>query len=139
MSIRSALVAGLGLATIGAGGALAHHSSALFDGGKEVVVEGTVKDFQYTNPHSWLLVEAVDTAGKQFQWSFEAEGPSTLLRSGIKKSSLRPGDRVTVRGHPLKDGRAGGVIISVTKHDGTLLHAPMGGSAPAGPDGPMLR
>lgn len=137
MSIRSALSAGLGLVLISAGGALAHHSSALFDGRKEVVVEGTVKDFQYTNPHSWLLVEAVDASGKQVQWSFEAEGPSTLLRAGIKKSSLRPGDRVSVRGHPLKDGRAGAVMISVTKHDGTLLHAPLGSSAPTGRDVPM--
>ena len=110
-----------------AGAAAAHHSGAMFDGTKTAVLQGTVKEFQYTNPHSWLVVNVPDAAGKVTEWSFEAEGPSTLLRAGIKKSSLMPGDKVTVRGHPLKDGRPGGGLVDVTKADGSVLN-PRGGS-----------
>jgi hypothetical protein len=104
------------------GAALAHHSGAMFDSSKEVSLAGTVKEFQYTNPHSWLVVNVPDARGKVTEWSFEAEGPSTLLRAGIKKSSLTPGDKVTVKGHPLKDGRPGAGLVSVTKADGTMLN-----------------
>ena len=94
----------------------------MFDGTKTATLQGTVKEFQYTNPHSWLVVNVPDAAGKVTEWSFEAEGPSTLLRSGIKRSSLMPGDKVTVRGHPLKDGRPGAGLVDVTKADGTVLN-----------------
>jgi hypothetical protein len=116
----------------GAGVAFAHHSGAMFDSTKEVSLAGTVKEFQYTNPHSWLVVNIPDASGKVTEWSFEAEGPSTLLRSGIKKSSLMPGDKVTVKGHPLKDGRPGAGLVSVTKADGTVLTP----SARVGPRAP---
>ena len=105
-----------------AGAAFAHHSGAMFDGTKTATLQGTVKEFQYTNPHSWLVVNVPDAAGTVTEWSFEAEGPSTLLRSGIKRSSLMPGDKVTVRGHPLKDGRPGAGLVDVTKADGTVLN-----------------
>ena len=113
-----------------AGAAAAHHSGAMFDATKEVSLEGTVKEFQYTNPHSWLVVNVPDASGKVTEWSFEAEGPSTLLRAGIKKSSLMPGDKVTVKGHPLKDGRPGAGLMNVTKADGTVLN-PRGAPPPA--------
>jgi hypothetical protein len=122
------------LLLVSAGAASAHHSGAMFDAKKEVSLEGTVKEFQYTNPHSWLVVNVPDAAGKVTEWSFEAEGPSTLLRAGIKKSSLQPGDKVTVKGHPVTDGRPGGSRMNVTKADGTVLSprpAPPGGR-PAG-------
>ena len=115
--------------------ALAHHSGAMFDPTKTVTLEGTVKEFQYTNPHSWLVVNVPDASGKVTEWSFEAEGPSTLLRAGIKKSSLMPGDKVTVKGHPLKDGRPGAGLMNVTKADGTVLNprpGAGGGSATRG-------
>ena len=122
----------VGLAALAAGPALAHHSGAMFDAAKEVTLQGTVKEFQYTNPHSWLVVNVPDSAGKVTEWSFEAEGPSTLLRAGIKKSSLQPGEKVTVKGHPLKDGRPGAGLINVTKADGSVLNPrPGAGPAPA--------
>ena len=108
------------------GAALAHHSAAMFDQSKEVTLQGVVKEFQYTNPHSWLIVSVPNATGKVTDWSFEAEGPSTLLRAGIKKTSLAPGEKVTVKGHPLRDGRPGGGLMSVTKADGTVLN-PMKG------------
>jgi hypothetical protein len=103
------------------GAALAHHSGAMFDNAKTVTLQGTVKEFQYTNPHSWLQIMTVGPDGKQVQWGFEAEGPSTLLRAGIKAKSFVPGDKVTVTGHPMKDGRTAGGLISVTKADGTVF------------------
>jgi hypothetical protein len=113
--------------------AMAHHSAAMFDMDKTISVSGTVKDFQYTNPHSWLIVMAPGPGGKDVEWSFEAEGPSTLLRNGIKKSSLPAGEKVTVRTHPMKDGRPAGAWIDLTKGDGTVLD-PHGG-VPAGAPG----
>jgi hypothetical protein len=66
--------------------AAAHHSGAMFDDKKEVTLTGVVKEFQYTNPHSWLLVDVPGADGKVTTWGFEAEGPTTLLRAGIRKS-----------------------------------------------------
>ena len=117
-------VAALALATVAAP-ALAHHSGAMFDPTKTVTLEGTVKEFQYTNPHSWLEVVVI-TDGKEVEWGFESEGPSTLLRAGIKAKSFMPGETVTVIGHPMKDGRPAGSLMSVTKADGTVL-SPRGG------------
>jgi hypothetical protein len=129
---KTVLALGAGaLMLASAGAALAHHSGAMFDAAKEVSLAGTVKEFQYTNPHSWLVVNVPDASGKVTEWSFEAEGPSTLLRAGIKKSSLMPGDKVTVKGHPLKDGRPGAGLMNVTKADGSVLN-PRPGAPPAG-------
>jgi Family of unknown function (DUF6152) len=101
--------------------AMAHHSAAMFDMEKEVTVKGTVKDFQYTNPHSWLIVVAPGPGGKDVEWSFETEGPSTLLRAGIKRSSVMVGDKVSMTTHPMKDGRPAGQWLVLTKSDGTIL------------------
>jgi hypothetical protein len=120
---KTVLAVGAGvLMTASAGAALAHHSGAMFDATKKVTVQGTVKEFQYTNPHSWLVISVPDANGKVTEWSFEAEGPSTLLRAGIKKTSFTPGEKVTVTGRPLKDGRPGAGWIDATKADGTVLN-----------------
>ena len=128
--MKSAVLAGVVVALAALAPAFGHHSASMFEPTKTVTLSGTVKEFQYTNPHSWLVVNVPDASGKVTEWSFEAEGPSTLLRAGIKKSSLNPGDKVTVRGHPLKDGRPGAGLIDVTKADGTVL-SPRGAPAPA--------
>ena len=88
-----------------AGTAAAHHSSAMFDGQKLIEVTGVVNEFQYTNPHSWLLVDVTNDDGSVTTWGFEAEGPSTLMRAGIRLSDLPPGTEITIRGNPMKDGR----------------------------------
>ena len=85
----------------------AHHSAVMFDDQKEVTLQGTVKEFQYTNPHSWLLVDVTDKDGKATTWGFEAEGPNTLLRNGVRPGDLKFGTKVTITGHPMKDGRPG--------------------------------
>ena len=102
--------------------AVAHHSDAMFAADKEVVLKGTVKQFQYTNPHSWIqLVVPAAAAGAPVEWSIETGAPIVLLRAGIKPTALTPGDKVSVRVHPLKDGGAGGSLIEVTKEDGSTL------------------
>ncbi|PYR30931.1 MAG: hypothetical protein DMF92_07055 [Acidobacteria bacterium] len=112
---------GAGISVMGSVPMLAHHSSAAYDRDSDVELAGTIKEFQYTNPHSWLMVEVVDKTGKTVDWGFEAEGPSTLLRAGIKISSLKPGEKITVKGHPLRDGRPAAILVSVTKADGSVL------------------
>jgi hypothetical protein len=100
--------------------AVAHHSAAMFDRAKVITLTGTVKEFQYTNPHSWLQVMVVDADGNTVEWGFEAEGPSTLLRVGIQAGTFKPGDKVTVVANPMRDGRPAGALISATKADGKV-------------------
>ena len=121
----------LGL-SLGASPALAHHSFAMFDRSKEITVTGTVKDFQYTNPHSWVIVGVPGADGQTVEWGFESEGPSTLLRNGVKKSSIPAGEKVTIHAYPMRDGRTAGSLISVVKADGTTISFRGGGPPPAG-------
>jgi Family of unknown function (DUF6152) len=101
--------------------ALAHHAAAMFETEKTVTVSGTVEEFAYVNPHAWLYVMVTDDKGEETLWGFEAEGPSALMRAGIKNNALQPGDLVTVTARPLRDGRPAGALVSVTKADGTVL------------------
>jgi hypothetical protein len=101
--------------------ALAHHAAAMFETEKTVTVSGTVEEFAYVNPHAWLYVVVTDDNGEETLWGFEAEGPSALMRAGIKHNALQPGDLVTVTARPLRDGRPAGAWVSVTKADGTVL------------------
>src|SRR6516165_4515856 len=114
----AACIAGLLMAPVAA---FAHHSGAMFESEKTITVSGTVKEFEYVNPHSWLYVVVTDDKGEETLWGFEAEGPSALMRAGIKNNALRPGDLVTVTARPLRDGRPAGALVSVTKADGTVL------------------
>lgn len=113
--IVSALLGGLVLI---AAPVFAHHSAVMFDDQKEVTVKGTVKEFQYTNPHSWLLVDVKGEDGKVVTWGFEAEGPSTLMRAGIRKSDFAPGTELTITGHPMRDGRPAAAWMRATRGDG---------------------
>ena len=101
-----------------ASGASAHHSATMFEQTKTVTVEGVVKEFQYTNPHSWLLVDVTDKTGKVTTWGFEAEGPSTLQRAGIRPSEFRPGTKVTITGRPMKDGTPAAIWVTAVRGDG---------------------
>jgi hypothetical protein len=96
----------------------AHHSAVMFDETKEITVKGTVKEFQYTNPHSWLLVDVKNDDGTVTTWGFEAEGPSTLTRAGIHKSDFMPGTAITISGHPMRDGRPAASWTKATRGDG---------------------
>ena len=104
-----------------AGPALAHHSFAMLDATKTVEMTGTVKEFQWTNPHSWLQVVVTDETGKDVEWSLEMGSPGALARSGWRPRTVAPGDAVTVTLHPLKDGSSGGQFLTATLPDGTVM------------------
>ena len=101
----------------------AHHSGAMFEPEKTITLKGVVKEFEYTNPHSWLWVTVTNDDQTTTDWGFEAEGPSSLFRAGIKKSDLTPGDKVTVTGRPMRDGRPAAAWINAVKEDGRVLQA----------------
>jgi hypothetical protein len=101
----------------------AHHSFAMFDNKKEVTLNGTVKAFQWTNPHIWVQVMAPDSSGKLVEWSIEGGSINGLARNGWSRNSLKPGDKVVIVTHPLKDGRPGGALVSATV-DGKRIGRP---------------
>ena len=109
------------LAAACATGAQAHHSFAMFDQDKVVTVSGEVREFQWTNPHCWIQLVVADPDGKTNEWSIELGAPSGLLRQGWTSKSLQPGDRISVRVHPLRDGTLGASFMSATRDDGTPL------------------
>jgi hypothetical protein len=109
----------------------AHHAASMFDNQKEVTITGVVKDFQYTNPHSWLLVDATNKDGSVTTWGFEAEGPSTLMRAGIRKTDLAPGTKVSVTAHPMKNGQPAGAWMKAVRDDGMVFDPRTGLNAPA--------
>ena len=101
--------------------AVAHHSFAMFDADKTVTMNGTVKEFEWTNPHSWLRVMIEDQSGKSLQWAIEMGSPQQTSRIGWKADSIKPGDNVTIEMNPLRDGTRGGTILSLTLPDGKKL------------------
>ena len=115
-TLRGSAVAALLLAA--ASSAWAHHSATMFEQTRTITVEGVVKEFQWTNPHSWLLVDVTDKNGKVTTWGFEAEGPSTLQRAGIRPSEFKAGTRVTMTGRPMKDGRPAAIWVLAVRGDG---------------------
>ncbi|MXO58809.1 hypothetical protein GRI89_04545 [Altererythrobacter salegens] len=96
----------------------AHHSFAMFDTAKEVTLSGTVREFQWTNPHSWLQLEA---DGKEY--SIELGSPNTMVRKGWRKTTFKPGDKVTVTINPMRDGSPGGAFVTGIDAGGTKLSA----------------
>ena len=99
--------------------ALAHHSFAMFDADKTVTLSGTVKEFEWVNPHSWLRVMVNDDkSGKPALWALELSSPSRLITMGMHANSVKPGDVVTVTFHPMKDGSRGGQFIQAKLPDG---------------------
>jgi Family of unknown function (DUF6152) len=115
-----ALVAGAAAVTAG-GTAYAHHSFAMFDAEKKVELDGIVKEFQWTNPHAWIMVNVAGEQGTADAWAIEMNGPSGLVRQGWKPKTLTPGMPIKLVIHPLKDGTHGGQFMAVTLPDGTQL------------------
>ncbi len=109
----------------------AHHSSVMFDSTKEITLEGTVKEFQYTNPHSWLLVDVTNKDGSVTTWGFEAEGPSSMMQRKIRPSDFPFGTKLAITGNPMKDGRPGAAWIKAVRGDGKVFYAR--GQAPQQP------
>jgi hypothetical protein len=103
------------------GTAQAHHSFAMFDQTKTVTLNGTVAEFQWTNPHAWIEIMVPDQTGKPVKWSVELNSPNNLTRQGFKRTSLKPGDKAVVVINPLRDGKKGGLFNRVTLPDGKVL------------------
>ena len=122
----TAILAALGVSLVCAVPSSAHHSTAMFDHSKEIVVEGTVKQWQFTNPHSWLQILVTQPDGKTVQWSFEGGAPGgggVGVASPIAKDTFKPGEKVSVKTHPMKDGRPAGSLREVTFTDGRVWTA----------------
>ena len=100
--------------------ALAHHSFAMFDSTKEVEVVGVVKEFQWTNPHIWIQL-GVNENGNPVVYNIEGSSPNGLSRKGWKRTTFKPGDKVTIVIHPLKHGELGGSFVRATGADGSVI------------------
>src|SRR2546427_10931975 len=112
--------------------AYAHHSAAGIDQTKTVTVEGTLKQFKWANPHSWIEMEVQNTAGATEFWNLEMNPPAYLVRAGWKSTTIKPGDKIKVTARPFKNGDPGGLFVSLTLPSGQVLgqQAPRG-AAPA--------
>ena len=111
----------LAMLLLGSSIAFAHHSSSGIDRNGSVTVEGIVKQFSWTNPHSWIELEVVNAKGETEIWNFEMNPPSYLIKAGFTRSSLKPGDKVSVTARPFFDARPGGLFVSVTLANGETL------------------
>jgi hypothetical protein len=115
------------VATLGASSAFAHHSFAMFDMASEKTLVGTVKEMQWTNPHIWVQVLVKDEkTGAVTEWSIEGGSPNGLARTGWRRNSIKAGDAVEMKIHPLKDGTNGGSLMRVMVNG-----QPVGGPPPA--------
>ena len=123
MKLRSCLLAASAAALFGSP-AVAHHSFAMFDHAKVTKLSGTVTEFEWINPHSWVHIAVVDASGKRVTWSFEAGSVGQLTTAGWKRDSLKMGDKIEMGFHPLKDGSYGGHVLTVAvEHGGRLCQA----------------
>jgi len=115
MMILAALIAG------GISVAVAHHSAAAFDTTTEKTVTGTVQKFNYTNPHTWIWLDVANDKGGVDTWGFEGMSPNYLSRRGWTRSTLKPGDKLTITFRPMRDGEKGGMFVNAKRPDGEVL------------------
>ena len=114
---------------------LAHHSAAGVDRSKSVTITGTVKQFKWANPHSWMEIEVSNDRGGSDLWNVEMTSPSFLVRAGWKSTTVKPGDRVSIIVRPMKSGEPGGLFVSITLPSGQVLdeRSPLPGQTPPAP------
>jgi hypothetical protein len=101
--------------------ALAHHSNSAYQVDEIITLTGTVKEWRWSNPHTWLYLTVKDENGEEQEWAVEGRAPGILGRAGWNREVLEPGEVVTVHASPSKDGSLVGIIARVTKADGTIL------------------
>lgn len=100
--------------------AYAHHSFAMYDNSKEVVLDGVVRLFRWTNPHGGIMLTVIER-GKSVEYAIELSSPNVMSRQGWNRNSLRTGESVRITIHPLKDGTKGGSFMRAVKANGTVL------------------
>lgn len=125
----TALAIALGITTP----AMAHHSFAMFDTSRHVMVEGTVENWAFNNPHTWLFINVKNEAGENIRWGFEGSAPVGQIARGITGETFKNGDAVRVVMCPLRDGRNGGHMAFVKLNDGSVV-TPNDAGCPAGPN-----
>ena len=119
--MRRTLALAIGLCLILVGGAFAHHSQSEFDLRSKVEVEGTVTKVDWRSPHAWIYVDVTDAKGQKVNWSFELPSPTTLMRRGWTRESLKPGDRIKVAGAPARNHAAIAIANSIKDANGKPL------------------
>ncbi len=115
---------GLSILLFMCGSAAAHHSFAMFDQSRQLSLEGTVREFQWTNPHAFIHMVVENDKPNPGVWIVELNSPNNLKRQGWKSTALKVGDKVILVLNPLRDGTKGGLFISVRLPDGTVLGDP---------------
>jgi len=98
-----------------------HHSFAMFDRTKVVSLKGVVREFQWTNPHSWVQLTVKTDKGATEEWSLEALSPNVLSRMGWKRNSIKTGDEITAFFNPTRDGSHGGNLVKIVLADGQSI------------------
>ncbi|HTV78755.1 MAG TPA: DUF6152 family protein [Steroidobacteraceae bacterium] len=116
--MRSLTLAGAALAAMAP--VWAHHSGAMFDAQKTVTLQGTVRTFEWANPHCWVQLLVMKDGTAQ-EWSVEMGATTELYRSGWRPHTLQAGDSVTIVVHPLRDGSPGAQFLSAFGADGMPL------------------
>jgi hypothetical protein len=101
--------------------AAAHHSPSMFDGSREVILSGTVREFQWSNPHSYIQLVVASDDGAEQEWSIEMGANSYLHNLGWRPSTLKPGDELIVTITPLRNGEPGGLLTNVTTTEGNQV------------------
>ena len=111
-----------------AGPAAAHHSFAAFDTNNQKSVTGTVKRVEWTNPHIWIWVDVQNSQGQVETFGFEGMSPNYLERRNWTRTSLKPGDTITIDYRPLRDGKNGGMFMNGKLASGKVLTMNGGGA-----------
>ena len=126
----AAVLAAIVFCSLGFAPALAHHSFGLFDMSKTAEVEGTVVRFEWSNPHCWLFIESGPSSdAAAVNYGFEMTSVGEMTRRGWSKISVKPGDKVKVTFHPVRDGRPAGYMMSVMTVEGKYIGRPSEGQA----------
>src|ERR1700722_18487206 len=134
MIVRAVTLSVATLLASALGSVAAHHSFAMFDMQKEVKLAGTVKDYQWTNPHIWIQLLVKDASGKEGEWAVECIGASAMGRQGWTRKTLKAGDKISMVIHPLKTStEPGGSLVSATINGQSLRGGGGGTSSEATP------
>ena len=99
----------------------AHHAPAVFDQTQTIVIDGTVTDFMWSNPHSWIHMDVVGEDGEVTDWVIEMNPPTYLIRGGWRSTTIKPGDKISVVANPLRTAEPAGKFVAITLPDGRVL------------------
>lgn len=100
--------------------ALSHHSHAMFDASKDVSVTGTVTEYVFRNPHVFLYIAVPGENGEVVNYSIEMSNIPNMIKRGVGQVTFKPGDKVTAKVHPLRDGRPGGNYVTIVAANGKM-------------------